>query len=183
MVLGLFVPPVFVVSYAKELGYEDTKSALLLTILGFIDIFARPLCGVIAGLKWVRPRCVYLFSFAMLFNGTTDLIGSQAKDYTTLVVFCIFFGVSYGMVGALAVRGSDGDCGHREVLQRHRPGPAYGGHCCAGGATWCRPPSGHHKEIHVCFPAGGLRGRPLRYSPGYLQLPVHQEVPNSSRHV
>lgn len=77
MVLGLFVPPVFVVSYAKELGYEDTKSALLLTILGFIDIFARPLCGVIAGLKWVRPRCVYLFSFAMLFNGTTDLIGSQ----------------------------------------------------------------------------------------------------------
>lgn len=101
MVLGLFVPPVFVVSYAKELGYEDTKSALLLTILGFIDIFARPTCGIIAGLKWVRPRCVYLFSFAMIFNGVTDLVGSQASDYTTLVVFCIFFGISYGMVGAL----------------------------------------------------------------------------------
>ncbi|XP_054464287.1 monocarboxylate transporter 4-like [Anoplopoma fimbria] len=101
MVLGLFVPPVFIVSYAKELGNEDTKSALLLTILGFIDIFARPTCGVIAGLKWVRPRCVYLFSFAILFNGITDLVGSQAKDYTSLVVFCIFFGISYGMVGAL----------------------------------------------------------------------------------
>ncbi|XP_034394665.1 monocarboxylate transporter 4 [Cyclopterus lumpus] len=101
MVLGLFVPPVFIVSYAKELGNEDTKSALLLTILGFIDIFARPTCGVIAGLKWVRPRCVYLFSFAMLFNGITDLVGSQAKDYESLVVFCIFFGISYGMVGAL----------------------------------------------------------------------------------
>ncbi|XP_017339271.1 monocarboxylate transporter 4 [Ictalurus punctatus] len=101
MVLGLFVPPVFVVSYAKELGNEDTKSALLLTILGFIDIFARPTCGIIAGLKWVRPRCVYFFSFAMIFNGTTDLIGSMAKDYTALVIFCIFFGISYGMVGAL----------------------------------------------------------------------------------
>uniref|UniRef100_A0A8C2GMM9 Solute carrier family 16 member 3 n=1 Tax=Cyprinus carpio TaxID=7962 RepID=A0A8C2GMM9_CYPCA len=101
MVLGLFVPPVFVVSYAKELGNEDTKSALLLTILGFIDIFARPTCGIIAGLKWVRPRCVYLFSFAMIFNGITDLIGSMAKDYPSLVVFCIFFGISYGMVGAL----------------------------------------------------------------------------------
>lgn len=101
MVLGLFVPPVFVVSYAKELGNEDTKSALLLTILGFIDIFARPTCGIIAGLKWVRPRCVYLFSFAMLFNGATDIIGSMAKDYPSLVVFCIFFGISYGMVGAL----------------------------------------------------------------------------------
>ncbi|XP_071330933.1 monocarboxylate transporter 4-like [Trachinotus anak] len=101
MVLGLFVPPVFVVSYAKELGNEDTKSALLLTILGFIDIFARPTCGVIAGLNWVRPRCVYFFSFALIFNGITDLVGSQAKDYTSLVVFCIFFGISYGMVGAL----------------------------------------------------------------------------------
>ncbi|CAJ1080581.1 monocarboxylate transporter 4-like [Xyrichtys novacula] len=101
MVLGLFVPPVFVVNYAKGLGYEDTKSALLLTILGFVDMFARPTCGVIAGLKWVRPRCVYFFSFAIIFNGCTDLIGSQATDYTGLVIFCIFFGMSYGMVGAL----------------------------------------------------------------------------------
>lgn len=123
MVLGLFVPPVFVVSYSKELGNEDTASALLLTILGFVDMFSRPACGVIAGLDWVRPRCVYLFSFALVFNGTTDLIGSQvgrrrkpefvyrfvltshigsqAKDYSSLVVYCVFFGVSYGMVGAL----------------------------------------------------------------------------------
>ncbi|XP_029311473.1 monocarboxylate transporter 4 [Cottoperca gobio] len=101
MVLGLFVPPVFVVSYSKTLGYEDTKSALLLTILGFVDMFARPVCGLIAGMKWVRPRSVYLLSFAMIFNGCTDLIGSQAKDYAGLVVFCIFFGMSYGMVGAL----------------------------------------------------------------------------------
>ncbi|AWP17119.1 putative monocarboxylate transporter 4 [Scophthalmus maximus] len=101
MVLGLFVPPVFVVNYAKGLGNEDTKSALLLTILGFVDMFARPLCGLLAGMKCVRPRCVYLFSFAMIFNGCTDLIGSQANDYAGLVVFCIFFGMSYGMVGAL----------------------------------------------------------------------------------
>nr|XP_057917696.1 monocarboxylate transporter 4 [Doryrhamphus excisus]XP_057917697.1 monocarboxylate transporter 4 [Doryrhamphus excisus] len=101
MVLGLFVPPVFVVNYAKGLGYEDTTSALLLTILGFVDMFARPLSGVIAGMEWVRPRCVYFFSFAMIFNGCTDLIGSQANTYAGLVVFCIFFGISYGMVGAL----------------------------------------------------------------------------------
>ncbi|XP_063075006.1 monocarboxylate transporter 4-like [Engraulis encrasicolus] len=101
MVLGLFVPPVFVVSRAKHMGTPDTQAALLLTILGFIDIFARPTCGVIAGLRWVRPRCVYLFSFAMIFNGTTDLLGSFAQDYNQLVIFCIFFGISYGMVGAL----------------------------------------------------------------------------------
>ncbi|XP_076014660.1 monocarboxylate transporter 4 [Genypterus blacodes] len=101
MVLGLFVPPVFVVNYAKHLQYGDTQSSLLLTILGFVDMFARPASGVVAGLKWVRPRSVYLFSFAMIFNGCTDLIGSQVSTYNGLVVFCIFFGISYGMVGAL----------------------------------------------------------------------------------
>ncbi|PNI21540.1 SLC16A3 isoform 10, partial [Pan troglodytes] len=75
MVLGLFVPPVFVVSYAKDLGVPDTKAAFLLTILGFIDIFARPAAGFVAGLGKVRPYSVYLFSFSMFFNGLADLAG------------------------------------------------------------------------------------------------------------
>ncbi|EHH58445.1 hypothetical protein EGM_08300 [Macaca fascicularis] len=101
MVLGLFIPPVFVVSYAKDLGVPDTKAAFLLTVLGFIDIFARPAAGFVAGLGEGRPYSVYLFSFSMFFNGLADLAGSTAGDYGGLVVFCIFFGISYGMVGAL----------------------------------------------------------------------------------
>ncbi|KAM5216996.1 monocarboxylate transporter 4 isoform 1-T11 [Hipposideros larvatus] len=101
MVLGLFVPPVFVVSYAKDLGVPDARAAFLLTVLGFVDIFARPAAGFVTGLPKVRPYSVYLFSFAMFFNGITDLTGSTAGDYGGLVVFCIFFGISYGMVGAL----------------------------------------------------------------------------------
>lgn len=46
-----------------------------------------------------------------------------------------------------------------------------------------RPPAGCNKEIHVCFPAGGLRGRRLSSGSGYLQLPVHQEVHNSAGQV
>lgn len=101
LVLGLFVPPVFLVSYAKDMGVPDTKAAFLLTVLGFVDIFSRPTAGFIAGLPRVRPYSVYLFSFAMFFNGFTDLTGSTASDYGGLVVFSIFFGISYGMVGAL----------------------------------------------------------------------------------
>uniref|UniRef100_G3SYP3 Solute carrier family 16 member 3 n=1 Tax=Loxodonta africana TaxID=9785 RepID=G3SYP3_LOXAF len=101
MVLGLFVPPVFVVSYAKDMGTPDTQAAFLLTVLGFIDIFARPTAGLITGLRQVRPYSVYLFSFAMFFNSVADLGGSTATDYGGLVVFCVFFGISYGMVGAL----------------------------------------------------------------------------------
>lgn len=81
MALGLFVPPVFVVNYAKDLGYEDTKSAQLLTILGLVDMFARPAAGLIAGMKCVRSKSIYLFSFAMIFNGCADIIGSQVTPH------------------------------------------------------------------------------------------------------
>ncbi|XP_030045906.1 monocarboxylate transporter 3 [Microcaecilia unicolor] len=101
LVLGLFVPPILLVNYAKDIGIPDTEAAFLLSIIGFIDIFARPTCGIIAGLKWVRPRVTYLFSIAILFNGLTDICSARASDYKGLVIFCIFFGISYGMVGAL----------------------------------------------------------------------------------
>ncbi|NXX45441.1 MOT3 protein, partial [Tricholaema leucomelas] len=101
LVLGLFVPPILLVNYAKDTGVPDTEAAFLLSIIGFIDIFARPACGMVAGLKWVRPHVSYLFSFAMLFNGMTDICSARASNYTGLVIFCVFFGISYGMVGAL----------------------------------------------------------------------------------
>ncbi|XP_044155393.1 monocarboxylate transporter 4-like [Bufo gargarizans] len=154
MVLGLFVPPVFVVSYAKDLGNEDTKASFLLSILGFIDIFARPTCGIIAGLKWVRPRCVYLLGFAMIFNGFTDLMGSMADTYAGLVVFCIFFGISYGMVGALQF----------EVLMAivgtHKFSSAIGLVLLAEAiAVLIGPPSaGKHRKGHfLVFPIPSLR--------------------------
>ncbi|XP_009936092.2 monocarboxylate transporter 3 [Opisthocomus hoazin] len=101
LVLGLFVPPILLVNYAKDTGVPDTEAAFLLSIIGFIDIFARPACGMVAGLKWVRPHVAYLFSFSMLFNGLTDICSARASNYTGLVIFCVFFGISYGMVGAL----------------------------------------------------------------------------------
>lgn len=101
MVLGLFVPTILLVNYAKDIGIPDKEAAFLLSIIGFIDIFARPSCGMFAGMKRIRPHITYLFSFAMLFNGLTDIFSAKANTYTSLVIFCIFFGISYGMVGAL----------------------------------------------------------------------------------
>ncbi|XP_036379004.1 monocarboxylate transporter 3 [Megalops cyprinoides] len=101
VVLGLFVPPILLVNYAKDQGVPDRDAAFLLSIIGFIDIFARPTCGVVAGVRWVRPKNAYFLSLALLFNGLTDVCSAQASDYPQLVVFCVFFGLSYGMVGAL----------------------------------------------------------------------------------
>ncbi|XP_055033049.2 monocarboxylate transporter 3 [Misgurnus anguillicaudatus] len=101
LVLGLFVPTILLVNYAKDQGVPDQDAAFLLSIIGFIDIFARPTCGIVAGLKWMRPKTAYLFSLALLFNGLTDVCSATNTDYKGLVIFCVFFGLSYGMVGAL----------------------------------------------------------------------------------
>ncbi|XP_072348195.1 monocarboxylate transporter 3 [Scyliorhinus torazame] len=101
LVLGLFVPPIMIVNYAKDTGVPDREAAFLLSVIGFIDIFARPLSGVVAGLDSVRPRVAYFFSFSMLCNGLTDVLSAKAATYTGMIAFCVFFGVTYGMVGAL----------------------------------------------------------------------------------
>ncbi|XP_072512171.1 monocarboxylate transporter 3 [Notamacropus eugenii] len=101
LVLGLFVPTIMLVNYAKDAGVPDADAAFLLSVIGFVDIVARPACGALAGLGKVRPHVTYLFSLAMLANGLTDLCSAQARSYRSLVGFCVAFGVSYGMVGAL----------------------------------------------------------------------------------
>ncbi|XP_060245045.1 monocarboxylate transporter 3 [Meriones unguiculatus] len=101
MALGLFVPAILLVNYAKDAGVPDAEAAFLLSIVGFVDIVARPACGALAGLPRLRPHVPYLFSLALLANGLTDLISARARSYGTLVAFCIAFGLSYGMVGAL----------------------------------------------------------------------------------
>ncbi|KAI5103234.1 monocarboxylate transporter 3, partial [Silurus meridionalis] len=101
VVLGLFVPTILLVNYAKDQGVPDRDAAFLLSIIGFVDIFARPTCGLVAGLKCVRPKMPYFLSLALLLNGLTDVCSARSRDYTGLVIFCVFFGLSYGMIGAL----------------------------------------------------------------------------------
>ncbi|KAB0385712.1 hypothetical protein FD755_000668 [Muntiacus reevesi] len=101
MALGLFVPAILLVNYAKDAGVPDSEAAFLLSIVGFVDIVARPACGALAGLARLRPHVAYLFSLALMANGLTDLSSARARTYGALVAFCIAFGLSYGMVGAL----------------------------------------------------------------------------------
>lgn len=101
MVLGFFILFVFVVSYVKDLGVFDIKVVFLFIVLGFIDIFVWLVVGFVVGFGKVWFYFVYFFSFFMFFNGFVDLVGFMVGDYGGLVVFCIFFGIFYGMVGVL----------------------------------------------------------------------------------
>ncbi|KAL4659386.1 monocarboxylate transporter 2-like [Arapaima gigas] len=101
MFLGFFAPIVFLAAYAKDMGVDEYSAAFLLSILAFVDMFARPSMGLLANSRWIRPKIQYFFSFAVLYNGICHILCPLAEGYTGLVVYSIFFGFAFGMVSSV----------------------------------------------------------------------------------
>lgn len=98
---GIYSPFVFLPSYAISKGIDEYSASYLLSIMGFVDMFVRPTTGLIANSKWIRPRIQYLFSVAVISNGVCHLMASLISSYAALVVYTVFFGVTFGMFYAL----------------------------------------------------------------------------------
>lgn len=101
MFLGFFAPVIFLAPYAKDRGIDEYSAAFLLSVMAFVDMFARPSVGLIANSKLVRPRIQYFFSFAIMFNGLCHLLCPLAEDYTSLVLYAVFFGLGFGSVSSI----------------------------------------------------------------------------------
>ncbi|XP_057712047.1 monocarboxylate transporter 2 [Corythoichthys intestinalis] len=101
MFLGFFAPIVFLAAYAKDMGVDEYSAAFLLSILAFVDMFARPSMGLLANTRWIRPKIQYFFSFAVLYNGVCHILCPLASTYTGLVVYAVFFGFAFGMVSSV----------------------------------------------------------------------------------
>ncbi|XP_073939898.1 monocarboxylate transporter 2 isoform X2 [Castor canadensis] len=101
MFLGFFAPVIFLAPYAKDRGIDEYSAAFLLSVMAFVDMFARPLGGVIANSKLVRPRIQYFLSFSVMFTGVCHLLCPLAQTYSSLVVYAIFFGYGFGSVSSV----------------------------------------------------------------------------------
>ncbi|XP_053704934.1 monocarboxylate transporter 1-like [Synchiropus splendidus] len=101
MFFGLFAPLVFLSNYAKSKDISKEKAAFLLSVLAFVDMFARPSMGLLANTKWIRPRVQYFFAAAVLYNGVCHVLAPLSVDYTGFVVYAIFFGFAFGWLSAV----------------------------------------------------------------------------------
>lgn len=101
MVMGFVLPLVYLVPYAILNGVEEQKAALLISIIGFINIFMRPIAGLLSGLSVFTGRRIYLFSSAVMLNGLSNLICAASAEYSILVVYCSVYSVSMSVIGAL----------------------------------------------------------------------------------
>lgn len=101
MFFGFFAPIVFLSAYARDNNVDEYSAAFLLSILAFVDMFARPSMGLLANTRWVRPKIQYFFSFAVFYNGVCHLLCPLAHTYTGMVVYAVFFGFAFGMVSSV----------------------------------------------------------------------------------
>ncbi|KAL2776126.1 monocarboxylate transporter 2 [Daubentonia madagascariensis] len=101
MFVGFFAPIIFLAPYAKDQGIDEYSAAFLLSVMAFVDMFARPSVGLIANSKYIRPRIQYFFSFAVMFNGVCHLLCPLAQTYPSLVVYAVFFGLGFGSVSSV----------------------------------------------------------------------------------
>lgn len=101
MFFGLFAPLVFLSNYAKSKDISKEKAAFLLSVLAFVDMFARPSMGLLANTKWVRPRVQYFFAAAVLYNGVCHVLAPLSVDYTGFVIYAIFFGFAFGWLSSV----------------------------------------------------------------------------------
>ncbi|XP_005987688.1 monocarboxylate transporter 1 [Latimeria chalumnae] len=101
MFFGLFSPLVFLSNYAKSKEIGNESAAFLLSILAFVDMFARPSMGFLANTKWVRPRIQYFFAVSVLYNGVCHLMAPFSTSYVGFVIYAIFLGFAFGWLSAV----------------------------------------------------------------------------------
>lgn len=101
MTLGFSLPHIFLVPYAMHHGMEEYWAAMLMSIVGFCNIFLRPVAGMLAGRKSLAAYRKYLFAVAILINGLTNLICTVSADFRVLLGYCLVYSLSMCGTGIL----------------------------------------------------------------------------------
>ncbi|NXV70552.1 MOT6 protein, partial [Atlantisia rogersi] len=101
MMMGFALPHVYLVPYAIQNGVEERRAALLISIIGFINIFIRPLTGLLSGQRAFTGRRIYLFSLAALLCGLSNFICIISAEFNVLIIYCVILSIAMSGIGAL----------------------------------------------------------------------------------
>jgi len=97
--LGLFVPFVFVATYAEERGTSEVWAAVLISIIGGASVIGRLGLGALAD----RAGAMRLFRLSITIMMLSHVIWLTGGDrYWQLVIYTVVLGLSYGGFIALS---------------------------------------------------------------------------------
>lgn len=101
MMMGFVLPHVYLVPYAIQNGVDERRAALLISIIGFINIFIRPLTGLLSGQTIFTGRRIYLYSLAVLLCGLSNFICVISAKFSMLIFYCVILSIAMSGIGAL----------------------------------------------------------------------------------
>ncbi|KAJ4940312.1 hypothetical protein JOQ06_026620 [Pogonophryne albipinna] len=101
MMLGFVVPLIYLVPYATANDMEQGRAALLIAIMGMVNIVVRPPFGILFSMPWFKGRHIYVFASALLVNGLSNTICCIGPSFPVLLVYVVFYGLSMSVVGSL----------------------------------------------------------------------------------
>ncbi|XP_063208600.1 monocarboxylate transporter 6 [Chroicocephalus ridibundus] len=101
MMMGFALPHVYLVPYAIQNGVEERRAALLISVIGLINIFIRPFTGLLSGHRVFTGRRIYLFSLAVLLCGLSNFICVISAEFSVLIIYCVILSIAMSGIGAL----------------------------------------------------------------------------------
>ncbi|OCT62953.1 monocarboxylate transporter 6 [Xenopus laevis] len=101
MVLGFVLPLFYLVPYATNNDIDEAKAALLLSLIGFLNIFMRPMAGLVSQQKVFHGRLIYLFSVAVILNGLSNLVCAIWVSFPVLLTYCVLYSITMSFIGSL----------------------------------------------------------------------------------
>lgn len=89
---GLYIPYMFIQTYAEERGVTAVNAAFLISIIGITNTLARILTGLVTDLPFVNPLIVT--TLALAIGGIAPLGISFSEEYWSFALCCTIFGIS-----------------------------------------------------------------------------------------
>uniref|UniRef100_UPI0037E7A348 monocarboxylate transporter 6 n=1 Tax=Semicossyphus pulcher TaxID=241346 RepID=UPI0037E7A348 len=103
IVLGLAIPLIYLVPYALLHNISIDSAALLMSILGMVNIAVRPTAAIVLGLPRFRGRSirVNVLCGAVIIGGLSNCICAASASFEALLAFVVVMGLSMSVVAAL----------------------------------------------------------------------------------
>ncbi|XP_078074840.1 monocarboxylate transporter 13 [Mustelus asterias] len=100
-VVGFFVPTIYLIPHAQNIGIEDFQAALLMSYWSAGDLFGRLGCGWLANLRLMKS--IRLTAILSTILSIALMLLPVAKSYTLLVIFSCICGFFFGTMLAIIV--------------------------------------------------------------------------------
>ncbi|XP_067893061.1 monocarboxylate transporter 13 [Heterodontus francisci] len=100
-VMGFFVPAIYLIPHAQNLGIQDFQAALLMSYWSAADLIGRLGCGWLANLRLIKS--IRLTTILITILSIAFMLFPVAKNYTLLIIFSCICGFFFGTMLALIV--------------------------------------------------------------------------------